>query len=88
MNMNNSAYGRVMNALVNEGQKLTAKQISARFGVSNPHDVIHRLRTEGGYPIYLNTYTDSSGRKTQKYVMGTPSRKVLAAGYRAMASNG
>jgi hypothetical protein len=39
-----------------------------------------------GYPIYLNQHTDSKGRVTQKYRFGTPSRKLIAAGYKALAA--
>ena len=35
------------------GEELTAKQISARYGVKNTRAVISQLRTEG-YSIYLN----------------------------------
>lgn len=81
----NSATNRVYKALVIDGEELTAKQISSRFNVANPHDVVYNLRMEG-YPIYLNQRTDSKGRVTQKYRFGTPSRKVIAAGYKALAA--
>jgi hypothetical protein len=78
-----SQKDRVLDALMS-GQELTAKQISARFGAGNPRAVIQNLRFEG-FPIYLNERTDSKGRVTRKYRMGTPSKSVVAAGYRAMA---
>jgi hypothetical protein len=81
----NSATDRVYNALVVNGEELTAKQISARYNVANPHDTVYKLRMEG-WPIYLNQRVDSSGRVTQKYRFGTPSRKVIAAGYKALAA--
>ena len=65
------------------GENITAKQITARFGVANPRATISALRSEG-YPIYLNKHTDSKGRVTNKYRLGTPSRKVIAAGYKAL----
>lgn len=83
--MNLSATDRVYKALVLDGQKLTAKQISARFGVANPHNTVYTLRMEG-YPIYLNKHKDSKGRVTNKYTFGTPSRKIIAAGYKALAA--
>lgn len=76
---------RVLNALRN-GDELTAKQITARFGAGNPGSVIQSLRFEG-FPIYLNTHTDTKGRVTNKYRLGTPSRAVVAAGYKALAQN-
>ena len=80
-----SKIEHVFNALVNKGEELTAKQISSRYGISNPHDAIYQLRMEG-YSIYLNRKKDSKGNITHKYRFGTPSRKVIAAGYKALAS--
>lgn len=74
---------RVIEAL-KAGEKLTGKQIRARFGVANPRATISDLRMNG-YPIYLNKHTDTKGRVTRKYRLGTASRKVVAAGYRALA---
>ena len=73
---------RVLSAFLS-GEKLTAKQIAARFGAGNPHRVVHYLR-EQGYAIYLNRHTDTKGRVKSKYRLGTPSRKVIAAGYKAL----
>ena len=75
---------KVYSAIVVNGQQLTAKQNSARFNVANPHDTVYTLRMEG-YPIYLNQHKDSKGRVTNKYRFGTPSRKIIAAGYKAIA---
>jgi LEA14-like dessication related protein len=73
----NTATSRVIEAL-ESGQELTAKQIAARYKVSNPHNVIHTLRNQG-YAIYLNSRTNSKGETTKKYRLGTPSRSMLAA---------
>lgn len=81
--MNNTAIDNVINALV-EGEELTAKQISARYGVVNAASVIYYARRRG-YPIYLNTRRDSKGRETMKYRLGTPSRRLIAAGYKYLA---
>jgi len=75
---------KVLNALT-EGQELTAKQIKTRFGAGNPGAVIQALRFSG-YSIYLNTHKDTKGRITKKYRLGSASRKVIAAGYKALAS--
>jgi hypothetical protein len=74
----------VLNAFLN-GEKLTAKQIAARFGVGNPHRVVHYLR-EKGYAIYLNYHTDTKGRVKSKYRLGTPSRAIVAAGIAALGA--
>ena len=75
---------KLLNAL-QQGQELTAAQISARFGAGNPAAEISRLRMQG-YAIYANQRTDTKGRTTTKYRLGTPSRAVVAAGYRAMST--
>ena len=82
--MTNTIQSKVLNALT-EGQALTSKQIKARFGAGNPQAVIQALRFSG-YSIYLNTNKDTKGRVTKKYRLGTPSRAIIAAGYKAMAS--
>ena len=74
---------RVENALVN-GAELTAKQITARYGVKNVRAVVTKLRNEG-YPIYLNKRTSTfDGQVYSKYRMGTASKAVVAAGYQAL----
>lgn len=83
--MTNTKVDRVYEALVLNGEELTAKQIAARYNVANPHDTVYQLRMEG-YPIYLNRHVDTKGRVTQKYRFGTPSRALIAAGYKAMAA--
>ena len=75
---------RVLEAF-QSGEELTAKQISARFNVASPSKVVSTLRLEG-YPIYLNKHTDTKGRVTQKYRLGTASRRVIAAGYKALGA--
>jgi len=74
---------RVENALVN-GAELTAKQITARYGVKNVRSVISKLRSEG-LSIYLNKRVSSfDGASYMKYMIGTPTRAVVAAGYKAL----
>jgi len=75
---------RVLEALQN-GEELTAKQITARFGAANPHDVVYQLRSQG-YCIYLNEKRNSKGHVKGKYRIGTPSRALIAAGYKAMTA--
>jgi predicted ArsR family transcriptional regulator len=81
--MTETKQSRVLMALQN-GEQLTAKQISARFGVKNPTATISDIRF-AGYAVYANKHTDSKGRVTTKYRNGKPSRAIVAAGYRAMA---
>jgi hypothetical protein len=67
------------------GEQLTEAQIAARFGLKNPRAAVSNLRLEHGVAIYANEKFDTKGRRTVKYRVGTPSRKIVAAGYRAMA---
>jgi len=63
------------------GEQLTAAQIKARFGIANPTATVSDLRMRGGFAIYAN---ETKG--TVKYRLGTPSRAVVAAGYKALAN--
>ena len=67
------------------GAELTAKQITARYGVANPRAVISSLRMQG-YPVFLNQRTNSFGETYSKYRLGTAPRSVVAAGYQALAA--
>jgi|TARA_B100002019_G_scaffold272291_1_gene267387 predicted ArsR family transcriptional regulator len=79
-----SKMDRVLEVL-STGEELTAKQIEARYGVGNARSTVSALRMKG-YPIYANTRTDTKGRVKTKYRLGTPSKAVIAAGYKALAN--
>lgn len=76
---------KVLSAL-QEGRTLSSAQMKSFFGIGNPQAVIQALRFKG-YPIYLNTVTDTKGRTRNVYRLGTASRAVIAAGYRALATS-
>ena len=78
---------RLLEAFKN-GEELTSKQIQARFGVANPTALVSDLRMSG-FPIYLNSGSkDNRGRvRAARYRLGTASRAVIAAGYRALAQS-
>ena len=67
------------------GAQLTSKQIRSQYKIASPTKVISQLRLEDGLPIYANKKVDTKGRETIKFRLGTPSRAVIAAGYRAFA---
>lgn len=67
------------------GAELTAKQITQRFGFANPTATISDLRLRSGLAIYANKRTNKLGGTYTKYRLGTPSRELVAAGYRAMS---
>lgn len=64
MNNKRSAVDKVF-AVLNSGKTLTTKQISTRFGVANPRDVIYTLRNEG-YNV-VTTRTSNKNGTTVKY---------------------
>jgi len=71
-------------AALENGAELTAKQISARYGVKNVRAVISQLRSEG-LSIYLNKRVSSfDGESYMKYMIGTPTKAIIAAGYKAL----
>ena len=75
---------RLLEAFQN-GEKLTAAQIKSRLGIANPTATVSDLRLRGGFAIYANQHTDTKGRVSTKYRLGTPSREIVAAGYRTLA---
>ena len=68
------------------GETLTAKQIAARFGIGNPTATISDLRLRGGFAIYANPKQNAKGQTVTRYRLGTPTKAVVAAGYRALAA--
>lgn len=77
--------GKLLAALQG-GEQLTEAQIRARYGIANPTAAVSALRLEGGYSIYGNKSKNSEGKTVTKYRLGTPSRKVVSAGFRALAA--
>lgn len=67
-----------------EGQKLTASEASKRFGVKNLAAEASRIRASG-YAVYSNSRVAGNGVKVTEYVMGKPSREIVALGYKAKA---
>jgi hypothetical protein len=75
---------RLTEALLN-GEQLTVPQMAARFDMANPTAVISNIRF-AGYAVYANSRKNSKGQTVTRYRIGTPSRKIIAAGNRALAS--
>jgi hypothetical protein len=71
-----SKQAKLLNYL-STGASVTPRQISGSFGLSNPHDAIYQLRSQG-HCIYSNKSTLSDGTETTKYRMGKPSRRMVA----------
>jgi hypothetical protein len=74
---------KLFNAL-QEGEVLTASQAEKRFGIKNISAEASRIR-QAGYAIYANSHKAGNGVNVTTYEIGMPSRKVVAAGYKALA---
>ena len=70
----NTKQGKLFKALVLEGETLSAAQISKRFSIKNPTATISDIRVAG------------NGVQVTEYKHGKPSRKLVAAGYKALAA--
>ena len=66
------------------GESVTASQAEKRFGIKNISAEVSRIR-QNGYAVYANTRVAGNNAKVTEYVIGKPSRKVVAAGYKALA---
>jgi hypothetical protein len=66
---------------------LTAAKMQSVFGVANPSAAINDLRNEG-HAIYLNSRINSNGEKVSFYRLGTPTKRMVAAGIAAIRSQG
>lgn len=75
--------GKLFTALKN-GEKVTASEASKRFGIKNIAAEASRIR-QAGYAVYANTRKAGNGVTVTEYEIGMPSRRVVAAGYKALA---
>ena len=73
---------KVFNALYN-GEALTPAKAKTMC-VGNLAAEASRIR-QNGYAVYSNTRTAGNGVKVTEYVMGKPSREIVALGYAAKA---
>ena len=76
--------GRLFKALVLNREVLTEAQITRRFGIKNPSATVSDIR-QRGYAIYANQRVAANGTVVTEYRHGEASRKITAAGYRALA---
>lgn len=73
---------RVFTALRN-GEALTAAK-AKKMGIGNLAAEVSRVR-QAGHAVYTNSRKAGNGVQVTEYVMGKPSRKLIAAGYKAIA---
>ena len=74
---------KLFNAMYN-GEKVTPAQAEKRFGIKNISAEVSRIR-QNGYAVYANKRVAGNGVAVTEYVIGQPSRKIVAAGYKAMS---
>lgn len=74
---------KLFNALYT-GEKITPAQAQKRFGIKNISAEVSRIR-QSGYAVYANKRVAGNGVAVTEYVIGKPSRKIVAAGYKALA---
>ena len=67
-----------------KGDKITASEAQKRFGIKNVSAEVSRIR-QSGYAVYANKRTAGNHVEVTEYTIGTPSRKIVAAGYKALA---
>ena len=67
-----------------EGKALTASQ-AKKLGVGNLSAEVSRIR-QHGFAVYANSRKAGNGVQVTEYVLGKPSRNLIAAGYRALAA--
>jgi hypothetical protein len=61
-----SKTDKLYRSIILKRQRLTSRQIASRYRVSNPYDLIYRLRNEG-YDIYSDKIVNSRGKTVVQY---------------------
>ena len=74
---------KVLRAL-QTGAAISPSEANKRFGVKNLSAEVSRIR-QHGFAVYSNTRKAGNGVMVTEYQIGKPSRKLIAAGYKAMA---
>ena len=73
---------RVFQAL-QTGESLSASR-ARKMGVKNLSAEVSRIR-QAGHAVYTNQRKAGNGVSVTEYVLGKPSRRLVAAGYKAIA---
>jgi hypothetical protein len=73
---------RVFSAL-RQGEALTASK-AKKMGIGNLAAEVSRIR-QAGHAVYTNSRVAGNGVQVTEYVLGKPSRRIVAAGYKAIA---
>ena len=75
--------GKVFTAL-QAGERLTPAEARKRFGVANLSAEASRIR-QLGFAVYAKSRKAGNNVQVTEYVMGEPSREIVALGYKAKA---
>jgi hypothetical protein len=67
-----------------QGEKISASEAQKRFGIKNIGAEASRIR-QAGFAVYANSRKAGNGVQVTEYEIGQPTRKLIAAGYKAMA---
>lgn len=78
----NSKTSKLLTAM-QMGETLTQSQAEKRFGIKNIRAEATRIR-QAGFAVYANRRVAGNHARVTEYRIGTPSRELIAAGYRAM----
>jgi hypothetical protein len=79
-----SKQGKLFQALVIDGEKLSESQIEKRFGIKNPSATVSAIR-QNGYVIWSRQRKAANGVEVTEYEHGEPSRRMIVAAYKARA---
>ena len=83
-NINKGTKTHKLFTALKSGDKVTASQAEKRFGIKNVSAEVSRIR-QAGFAVYANSRVAGNHVEVTEYEIGQPSRKLIAAGYRAMA---
>jgi hypothetical protein len=64
------------------GDAVTPAEAAKRFGIKNMSAEASRLR-QHGFAVYTNSRKAGNGVQVTEYVLGKPSREIVALGYKA-----
>lgn len=81
-NENTKTY-KLFTAL-HSGEAISPAAAEKRFGIKNMSAEVSRIR-QAGFAVYANQRVAGNNVQVTEYVIGKPSRKLVAAGYKAMA---
>ena len=83
-NINKGTKTHKLFTALKNGEKLTASQAEKRFGIKNIAAEASRIR-QAGFAVYANRRVAGNHVEVTEYEIGQPTRKLIAAGYRALS---